>query len=52
MLLSVSGVRDVATLQNLGLAAEHGLHFRFPGELKMSDNHLNINAGGNLSEER
>ncbi|CAM9975335.1 unnamed protein product [Pylaiella littoralis] len=28
-------------VKNLGLAAEHGLHFRFPGELKMSDSHLN-----------
>lgn len=32
----------VVMSQNLGLAAEHGLHFRFPGELKMSGDHLNF----------
>ncbi|CBJ29609.1 Trehalose 6-phosphate synthase, family GT20 / Trehalose 6-phosphate phosphatase [Ectocarpus siliculosus] len=36
--------------KNLGLAAEHGLHFRFPGELKMSGGHLD--TGGSTDTER
>ncbi|CAN0161897.1 unnamed protein product, partial [Ectocarpus sp. 4 AP-2014] len=32
--------KTLGDIKNLGLAAEHGLHFRFPGELKMSGGHL------------
>ena len=44
----VAGGGGIAS-QNLGLAAEHGLHFRFPGELKMSGNHLSMNMDGSTS---
>ncbi|CAN0070484.1 unnamed protein product, partial [Ectocarpus sp. 8 AP-2014] len=37
--------------QNLGLAAEHGLHFRFPGELKMSGGHLDTGASTDMERD-
>eukprot|EP00903_Cladosiphon_okamuranus_P012881 g12029.t1 len=36
--------KALGDIKNLGLAAEHGLHFRFPGELKMSGEHLNMDG--------
>eukprot|EP00752_Nemacystus_decipiens_P007782 g6950.t1 len=42
--------KALGDIKNLGLAAEHGLHFRFPGELKMSGRHLSLNMDGTSAE--